>query len=65
MNRLLRPLLTIVLVAGWMWIGVSFSLSDKADGNQFLNNLTTIVGMVIAFWFGERSALKKPGKAED
>lgn len=65
MNKHLRPILTLLFVVAYVGAGVAFVYIGKADGNQFLNTLAQLVGMVVAFWFGERAALKKPGDSAD
>lgn len=61
MNKHLRPILTLLFVLAYVGAGVGFVYLGKASGDQFLNTLAQLVGMVVAFWFGERAALKKPG----
>lgn len=65
MNRFVRPILTVLLVLSYMAAGIYFVFLGKANGDQFLTALSSIVSMVVAFWFGERAALKKPGDKID
>lgn len=65
MNKYLRPILTLLFVLAYVAAGVCFVYLGKASGDQFLNSLAQLVGMVVAFWFGERAALKKPGGDSD
>lgn len=61
MIRYLRPILAIVLVSAYLAIGGTFVYLGKASGDAFLANLGGMVGMIVAFLFGERAASKRTG----
>lgn len=53
-RELMRPFVTVIFVL----LVVYLTLTGKIDAKEILS----IAGILIAFWFGERSALKKPGE---
>lgn len=59
MIRYLRPILALVLVSAYLAIGATFVYVGKASGDSFLANLASMVGMIVAFLFGERAAMKR------
>ena len=58
MTRLLRPLLTLLLTIGLFSTTTYFVLESHIAGDLYLSLWLNIVSMMIAFYFGERSALK-------
>lgn len=62
MTKALRPFLTLLLTCGLFSATTYFVLSERLKGDIYLTTWMQIVGMMIAFWFGERAALKKPGE---
>ena len=51
-RKLMRPFITVSFVL----CAVALVSFGKVDAEKFM----TIVGMIVAFYFGERSALKDP-----
>ena len=62
MSRLLRPLLTLLLTIGLFGTTTYFVLIAIIAGDLYLSLWLNIVSMMIAFYFGERSAMKQSDK---
>lgn len=62
MRAYLRPVIATILVLAYLAIGAVGSYLKLIDANSFVTNLGGMVGMILAFLFGERAALKKPGE---
>lgn len=58
MTRLLRPALTLFLTLGLFAATTYLVLVGKLEASIYLTSWLNIVLMMIAFFFGERSALK-------
>lgn len=58
MTRLLRPALTLFLTLGLFGTTTYFVIASHIAGDLYLSLWLNIVSMMIAFYFGERSALK-------
>lgn len=61
----LRPVIAGLLVLAYLAAGMAGSYLKLIDGDTFLANLGQMVGMVVAFLFGERAALKRPGDSSE
>jgi len=59
-----RPVLTYF--AFFMYVGVSTYgvIYGLIDFQLYFSQIGTMVGMMVSFWFGERSALKNPNGGE-
>ena len=55
-----RPVLTYFFAIVYMSVSTYGVFVDKIDFTIYFSQIGTLVGMMIAFWFGERSALKNP-----
>jgi hypothetical protein len=55
-----RPILTYFFAVVYMSVSTYGVLVNKIDFAIYFSQIGTLVGMMIAFWFGERSALKNP-----
>ena len=55
-----RPVLTYIFA--FMYIGISTwgVAIGKIEFSMYFAQIGTMVGMMISFWFGEKSALKNP-----
>lgn len=62
MKAYLRPAIASVLVVAYLALGGTGAYLHLIDANSFITNLGSMVGMILAFLFGERAALKKPGE---
>jgi hypothetical protein len=61
----LRPVIAGLLVFAYLAMGAAGTYLKLIDGNTFLTSLGSMVGMVVAFLFGERAALKRPGDSSE
>jgi hypothetical protein len=59
-NKLARPVLTIMIAAVFNGIAAWAFFTGKITWEQFATALGPTNGMIIGFWFGEKSALKVP-----
>ena len=50
-----RPILTYFFAVVYMGVSTYGVLVDKIDFTIYFSQIGTLVGMMIAFWFGERS----------
>ena len=64
MTKQLRPFLTLILTFGLFGSTTYFVTSGAIKGDIYLTTWIQMVGMMVAFYFGERSALKTPGDPE-
>lgn len=64
MSKQLRPLLTLILTFGLFFTTTHFVLNGALKADIYLNTWIQMVSMMVAFYFGERSALKRPGESE-
>ncbi len=64
MNKWLRPVLTLLLTFGLFAATAHLVFTGRLSAEIFLANWIQMVGMMVAFYFGERAALKSPGKEE-
>jgi hypothetical protein len=55
-----RPILTYLFAV--LYIGVSTwgVMIGKIEFSMYFAQIGTMVGMMVSFWFGEKSALKNP-----
>lgn len=55
-----RPVLTYLFA--FLYIGVSTwgVMIGKIEFSMYFAQIGTMVGMMVSFWFGEKSALKNP-----
>ena len=60
-----RPILTYFFAVVYMGVSTYGVLVDKIDFTIYFSQIGTLVGMMIAFWFGERSALKNPNGGKE
>lgn len=60
MKNTLRPIISVLLVFAYLCIGAIGAYLKLVDGDTFITSLGNMVGMVVAFLFGERAALKRP-----
>lgn len=65
MKAYLRPVIAGLLVIAYLLCGAVGSYYKIIDGDNFMAGLTQMVSMVVAFLFGERAALKKPGESAE
>ena len=63
-DKLVRPLITLSLSAVLCIVIISGAFGLISDWKDVLAALMATLGPIIGFWFGERSALKVPGKDE-
>lgn len=59
-NRLARPTLTILVAAVFNVAAMWAFMKGVINWEQFATALGPTNGMIIGFWFGEKSALKNP-----
>ena len=64
MIKNLRPILTLILTFGLFFATTYFVYSTLLKGDVYLTTWIQLVSMMIAFYFGERSALKQPSDPE-
>ena len=60
-----RPILTYFFAVVYMSVSTYGVLVGKIDFTIYFSQIGTLVGMMIAFWFGERSALKNPNGGKE
>ena len=60
-----RPILTYFFAVVYMSVSTYGVLVNKIDFAIYFSQIGTLVGMMIAFWFGERSALKNPKEGKE
>lgn len=60
--KLVRPVLTYAVFFVFVVASTAAALNGSLDFNLYLSQVGTLVSMLTSFWFGERSALKKPGQ---
>ena len=60
-----RPILTYFFAVVYMSVSTYGVLVDKIDFAIYFSQIGTLVGMMIAFWFGKRSALKNPKEGKE
>ena len=72
MNELLRalsgrasPILTYFFAVVYMSVSTYGVFVGKIDFTIYFSQIGTLVGMMIAFWFGEKSALKNPNGGKE
>lgn len=64
MTKQLRPFLTLLLTFGLFGASTYFVVIGKISAELYLTTWIQMVAMMIAFYFGERSALKQIGDPE-
>ena len=64
MIKNLRPILTLILTFGLFFSTTYFVYTTALKGDVYLTTWIQLVSMMIAFYFGERSALKQPNEPE-
>ncbi len=64
MSKWLRPALTMLLTIGLFAATTHMVLQGHLKADVYLTTWGGMVGMMVAFFFGERAALKTPGKEE-
>ena len=60
LSESVRPILTNYFAVVYMSVSTNGVFVGKIDFTIYFSQIGTLVGMMIAFWFGERSALKNP-----
>jgi hypothetical protein len=55
-----RPLLIYIFVGVYVYIGITGVINKEMTPAEFIRDIEPHVGMMIAFMFGERAALKRP-----
>ena len=60
-----RPILTYFFAVVYMSVSTYGVFVGKIDFTIYFSQIGTLVGMMIAFWFGERSALKNPNGGKE
>jgi hypothetical protein len=55
-----RPLLIYIFVGVYVYVGIMGVVDKQMSASEFINGIEPHVGMMIAFMFGERAALKRP-----
>lgn len=58
MTRIIRPLLTLLLTFTLCIASAVLVFHKALDASVWFQGWLQIVGMIVAFYFGERSALK-------
>jgi hypothetical protein len=59
LHKLARPYLTFNLVCAWA------AITGRITVIEYVTAVSPTNSMIIGFWFGERAALKVPGKSEE
>lgn len=59
--KLVRPVLTYGIFFIFVVASTVAAFYGLLDFGLYQSQIGTMVGMIVSFWFGERSALKKPG----
>jgi hypothetical protein len=57
-----RPLVTLFLSATFIFLIIIPFFKANEDWNQIFAAFMGVFGTIVGFWFGERTALKVPGK---
>jgi hypothetical protein len=60
-----RPILTYFFAALYMLVSTWGVFIGQIDFAMYFAQIGTMVGMMISFWFGEKSALKNPNGGQD
>lgn len=60
-----RPILTYFFAVVYMSVSTYGVFVGKIDFTIYFSQIGTLVGMMIAFWFGEKSALKNPNGGKE
>lgn len=55
-----RPIITYIFAITYMVISTWGVAIGKIEFSMYFAQIGTMVGMMISFWFGEKSALKNP-----
>lgn len=64
MSRWLRPILTLLLTFGLFAATTHMVFQSMLKADIYLTTWIQMVGMCVAFYFGERAALKTPKSEE-
>lgn len=59
--KLVRPMITYAIFFIFVVASTIAAFKGILDFNLYLSQIGTMVSMLLSYWFGERSALKKPG----
>lgn len=65
LSESVRPILTYFFAVVYMSVSTYGVFVGKIDFTIYFSQIGTLVGMMIAFWFGERSALKNPNGGKE
>lgn len=63
-NTIVRPIITLGLTAVFCIIVLGAGFGLVKEWKDILEKLCSVLVPLITFWFGERAALKIPGKEE-
>lgn len=55
-----RPVLTYCFAMLYIIVSTWGVFADKIEFSMYFAQIGTMVGMMVSFWFGEKSALKNP-----
>ena len=65
LSESVRPILTYFFAVVYMSVSTYGVFVGKIDFTIYFSQIGTLVGMMIAFWFGERSALKNSNRGKE
>ena len=65
LSESVRPMLTYFFAVVYMSVSTYGVFVGKIDFTIYFSQIGTLVGMMIAFWFGEGSALKNPNGGKE
>jgi hypothetical protein len=60
-----RPILTYLFALIYIGVSTWAVIVARIEFSMFFAQIGTMVGMMISFWFGEKSALKNPLGTQD
>jgi amino acid permease len=65
LNKLARPYLTVMIATTFNLVCAWAAITEKITVIEYVTAVSPTNSMIIGFWFGERAALKVPGKSEE
>jgi hypothetical protein len=60
-----RPILTYLFALLYISVSTWAVMVGRIEFSMYFAQIGTMVGMMVSFWFGEKSALKNPLGAQD
>jgi hypothetical protein len=65
LHKLARPYLTVMIATTFNLVCAWAAITGRITVIEYVTAVSPTNSMIIGFWFGERAALKVPGKSEE